>query len=250
MTWNSRIEMARNISVVILALTLSVCSVGVYRELKETADKVEVIATDARPKVKQILTETQGLVGEARKIVKAQSDEWFDPRASRARLHAQQVGDHATVALNTLAEQVELTGVEVRQVMRNFDTRVNGELLPQTTSLVASMKVTAETFNVELEKISLATTLILQDGRMPLQELTKLLASPDWLETVKNVAASSKSVDKTLENIAVSSERIPNLTALAEKTAGSVEKIMAASSRNQKLLFLAQLFATIAGVVF
>ncbi|MBZ5499719.1 MAG: hypothetical protein LAP85_25240 [Acidobacteriia bacterium] len=117
-------------------------------------------------------------------------------------------------------------------LVRNTDRNLNDGLLP-------SLAETAKTLGVSMQAVTASVQTIAAKGSVSIDEINALLADPQWLEILKNIAATTAHADATAGNIEKASQSAPSIAA-------SIDRIAATSSKYQKLLLLAQLLATIA----
>lgn len=150
--------------------------------------------------------------------------------------------------LDGLLTALTINSQTLSTLLVNTDRNVNGEggLIPSATALLQSLTATANRFNVSIETLDSMLKTVAEKGGMSLDEIYKLVASPEWkavlvnTETVTaNLASTSRRVDLTVEEIRKAAEKAPSI-------AESLDKLARTSSKFQKVQIIVSIVATLA----
>ena len=133
-----------------------------------------------------------------------------------------------------LLDATERTTLTLNTLVANTDRRLTADdgLLPESTRVLASVRTTADAFQVDAKALSGELLKITQQGQVSMENINAVLASPEWVAILKNVEGSTRNIEAT--------------TAELPKTAASIEKILATAEKWQKPMLLAGMLATIA----
>ncbi|MGA2261708.1 MAG: hypothetical protein ABSH28_09755 [Acidobacteriota bacterium] len=236
----------KTIAIVILALTLAVCAGVLTRDAHCLLLKADSAATKLDGAVAQVdrtaklvadYADKQKRIMESPKNQKALEAAWQTAAVLNGtakdinKILMPRLRDTLD-SLNSAVSSFDQSAQALTTLVRNTDRSLNEELLP-------NLAETAKTLGVSVQAVTASVQSIAAKGGVSIDEINTLLADPQWLETLKSIAATTAHVDVIAGNLEAASRQAPSI-------AESVEKIAKTSSKYQKLLLLAQLLATIA----
>lgn len=235
----------------ILLLTLAVCAFlavlewrATNRQLRSALNEVQWLVSEARPETRTILKEGKFAVNELRRSALAFTEDFNSRENQRGRMATMRAGESVAAlaarfqseVLPALTQTLKSTQDSVmasKALLVRVDHRLSDAdgLLPEATALLTSLRGTSDAFGVDSRAVLAEVVTLTRSGQTSIEAVNKVLTSPEWLATLKNI-------ERGTGNVADATAQLP-------ATAESVERILKTSAKWQKPLLLASLLATI-----
>ncbi len=138
--------------------------------------------------------------------------------------------------------------VATENLIAQTNRRLNddGGLLPEATLLIRSLSITADRFGFTIESLDKSLQMIAEKAGLSLDEIYKLLASPEWLQTLKHLESSTANFASTSRHVDRTAAEIEKAMQSAPEIAKALERISKTSSKYQKALLLVSILSTLA----
>lgn len=161
-------------------------------------------------KIEQIITDSEAITTDVRRAVKVQRQEWESPEYIRWRKDGFRFGEQATIALAKLTPKLEDGVDNLNAFVGRLDVSVNDKLVPEMTSLMATLNVQVEKIGVSASATFDEIAKLVAKGDLTFEAANKVLASPHWEEILKDMAGSMSHVEASLRPV-------PGIVRTAEK---------------------------------
>jgi hypothetical protein len=205
-------------------------------QLRSAINEIQWVAADSRPELRETLKQAKFASFEMRVAAKAFTEDLNSRENMLARRATQRAGGSAGAFFEHLsAEIVPALHQNLKSsnlLITRTDASLNAQLLPEATKVLASLRATTDALKVDADAVMAELVVLAKQGQVSLEAVNKVLASPEWIATLKNIERSTR-------NIADATAELP-------ETAKSVEKILKTSAQWQKPILLAGLLATLA----
>ena len=236
----------RDIAVAVLCLTLAVCSIITTRRASRTLDNLDGATGEVRrsAEIARGYIEFQNERFRSEKNQKALEAGYQTPAVLNGtlRLINTQTIPRIHRNLDSLVEtQADMRDAvrSLTELVRNTDHSINQVLVPEIAEV-------ARAAGVEIQELTAEIKQLVRAGEVGLSEVNALLSSPEWLETLKNLARASANADGLLVEVRKIASHIEEGARRAPEIAESLEKIAKTSSKFTKITLIANIIGVLA----
>lgn len=231
---------------VVALLAFSVAVLLIARQVQLTAWQVQGMLHEIRPELKETLRQAKITAFESRTDFKAFMQDFNSIENMRGRRATMRFGESGAALVEQLRaetlprldanlDRIGEAIVASNTLIRNTDTSLNAQLLPEATKLLASLRGTSDAFGTDARAVLAELTAMAKQGTVTLEGASRVVASTQWEGILRNVERGTFHISEftsTLNPIAL--EILARL-----KTAAPW----------QKPLLLAQLIATLVHII-
>jgi len=239
----------KNYSVAVLCVVLAVVIANV-------GWNVRLSLREGREIVRETGANVVGATSELAEWAEFQNEDFRNPKRRKAidaAFELPAVLNGSVRQWNTIgAPKLYATISALETFVRNLDTNVNVELLPEIAKTARALNTSVSTVNdiladvrSELRRMVTEGLLTAEDARKILADIHKIMSDDKWVDTLKEVnegVKKSNSIlghgDEVIAQVAEASKKAPTIAA-------SLDKIARTSSRFSKITILANIFSTL-----
>lgn len=242
------LEKIKQVSIIILCLTLSVCvsiltptTLGTLRKLQETAGEGKRAATAVADYAEFQTEEFQSV--RYQKSIKAGIDTGAYANSVLRSINTQVLPQFVRVLKGLEGNTVKLNGLigSVDDSVRHLDVNINSSdgLLPRTTALVGSLQTLMEKTGATIDEVGEAVKMAAGKMGLSLDAMYNIMADPMWAASLKNVERLTSHAADGAKSVAEAATKAPSIAA-------SLDKIAKTSSRFTRITLIANIVAVLA----